>query len=350
MSRASRKHDHIVHALATGQQRSHGFEDIQFVHQSLPNSSTESIDLASTIGDLTLGSPIFINAMTGGGGEKTADINMRLARVAKETHIGIAVGSQMAAIKDSSERKTYEIVRATNPNGIVLANLGSEATPSQAQQAVEMLEANALQIHLNVVQELVMPEGDRSFVGALTRIESIVSALDVPVIVKEVGFGMSKETVTLLKSIGVTIVDVGGFGGTNFSKIENQRRARQLDYFDDWGITTTASIAEITSFHQDVSIIGSGGLQNGLDAIKAIALGASALGFAGFFLHTLLHKGDEALVEEVALIKEDMKVLMTALGVPSIKDLQRIPLLIKGDTYHWLQQRGVDTTRFSQRP
>ncbi|WP_111644037.1 type 2 isopentenyl-diphosphate Delta-isomerase [Paranoxybacillus vitaminiphilus] len=348
MSRAKRKMDHIEHALSTGQARAHGFEDITFVHQSLPNLSTSQIDLRTTLGELSLSSPIFINAMTGGGGKATLKINEALAIVAKECGIAMAVGSQMAAIKDSRERPSFEIVRKVNPNGVIFANLGSEATVEEAKQAIDMIEANGLQIHLNVIQELVMPEGDRDFTNALKRIEQIVQQVEVPVIVKEVGFGMSKETALKLANIGVKIVDVGGFGGTNFARIENERRLRMLTYFNDWGLTTTASIVEVSQT-VPLSVIGSGGLQNALDIAKALALGASAVGFAGYFLKLLLEEGIESLIEEIGNLHSDLAMIMSALGAKTIEQLQCVPLVIRGETHHWLTERGFDTKVYSCR-
>ncbi|MDF0726206.1 type 2 isopentenyl-diphosphate Delta-isomerase [Cytobacillus sp. S13-E01] len=349
MSRAKRKLDHIQHAISTGQSRAHGFLDITFVHQSLPNVSVSDIDLQTVIGELYISSPIFINAMTGGGGEETRRINGALARVANLCGIGMAVGSQMSAIKDPSERPTYEIVRESNPNGIIFANLGSEATIDDAKQAIDMIEANGLQIHLNVIQELVMPEGDRSFTNALKRIEAIVKAIEVPVMIKEVGFGISVETAEQLKNSGVSIIDVGGYGGTNFSAIENKRRSHILDYFDDWGITTSASIVEVSSVQDPLPIISSGGLQSALDIAKSISLGASATAFAGYFLKILLSEGEEKLIVKITQIQDDLKMIMTALGRKTINELQQAPIVISGDTYHWLQQRGIDTTKFNRR-
>ncbi|MFE7062444.1 type 2 isopentenyl-diphosphate Delta-isomerase [Sutcliffiella sp. NPDC057660] len=349
MSRAKRKMDHIKHALSTGQLRQHGFEDVMFVHQNLPDSSVSSVQLNTKIGELALSSPIFINAMTGGGGAETLEINKGLAGVARECKLALAVGSQMSAIKDMDERVTYEIVRTENPDGIIFANLGSEATVEQAVQAVDMLAADALQIHLNVIQELVMPEGDRDFTGALKRIEKIASSIDVPIIVKETGFGMSREAARKLSDAGVSIIDVGGFGGTNFSRIENERRENRLTFFDDWGISTTSSIAEVSHFVPEATIIGSGGIQSALDIAKAIALGASAVGIAGYFLRVYLDEGQEALCRLIANVHEDLKMLMTAVGASTIEDLKRVQLVLRGETYHWLTQRGVDTSRYSNR-
>lgn len=349
MSRATRKIDHINHALSTGQNRSHGFNDISFVHNSIPESSVADRSLVSKIGELTLRSPIFINAMTGGGGEKTETINRQLSEVASEVGVAMAVGSQMAAIRDSKQEASYQVVRKVNPKGIVFANLGSEATVDQALRAVDMLEANAMQIHVNVIQELVMPEGDRVFSDTCKRIEAIAERVHVPLVVKEVGYGMSRETVTRLSSIGVSIVDIGGFGGTNFSEIENARRERRLPFFEQWGITTTSSILEASAASGDIDIIASGGLQSSSDLAKAMALGAKAGGFAGFFLKILLEEGQAALINEITSMQEELRYILTALEVQSPQQLTNVPLVISGDTFHWAEQRGLNPSSYSRR-
>ena len=348
MTRAQRKQDHINYALSTGQQRRTGFDEVAFVHQSLPNIAADEIHLQTQIGELYWSSPIFINAMTGGGGESTSKINEELSILARETGLAIAVGSQMSALKDPSERKTYKIVRELNPKGMVFGNLGSEATVQQARDAVEMIEANALQIHLNVIQELTMPEGDRDFRGALERIQLIAENISVPVIVKETGFGVSKEAASSLSQSNITAIDVGGFGGTNFSKIENQRRKRMLDFFDDWGIPTAISIAECHAV-TDKPVLASGGIQNSLDIVKSLGLGASAVGMAGVILKQLLEKGLEDTIHEVNQIHTDIRFLMSALGSKRIEDLHRVPIVLTGDVYHWLDVRGLNPGSYSNR-
>lgn len=349
MSRQQRKIEHIQHALSTGQQRTHGLEDVQFVHQSLPNCNVDEIKLNTKVGELSLSSPLFINAMTGGGGDRTYEINKMLAHAAKETGTALAVGSQMAALKDKDERRTYEVVRKVNQDGVIFANLGSEATVTQARQAVEMIEADALQLHLNVIQELVMPEGDRAFAGAIDRIEKIASSLSVPVIVKEVGYGMSQETASMLESAGVQVIDVGGYGGTNFSKVENERRERRLGFFNEWGISTACSIAETKKGITNASILASGGLQHALDVAKSIALGACAAGMAGYFLKIAIKHGEQLLVQEIQQISEDLRFIMAATGARSVEQLQGAPIVIRGETAHWLKERGITTENYSRR-
>ncbi len=349
VTRSERKWDHIRYALKTTPERNNSFEDITFVHQSLPNNSLDQIKLSTKIGELLLSSPIFINAMTGGGGDRTFEINQNLAIVAKETGLAMAVGSQMAALKDSKEQETYKIVRKMNPHGIVIGNLGWEATVEQAKLAVDIIEANAIQIHVNAIQELTMPEGDRDFRDALKRIEAIVHQISVPVIVKEVGFGMSKSTVGKLASIGVTSIDVGGSGGTNFARIENERRNQHYTFFNDWGISTPVSIVEAKECKLPVPIVGSGGIHTSLEISKAIALGANAVGMAGTFLKILLEDGLESLIKEIMNLHEELSVIMTALGASSIAELQTVPLVISGETHHWLTERGINTKQYSQR-
>lgn len=347
--REKRKREHIEYALKTGQTRLHGFDDIHFVHQSIPESALDNIDLSTTIGELELSSPIFINAMTGGGGNKTKEINTMLAIVANECKLPLSVGSQMAAIRDPDQEETYKITRKHNPDGLIFANLGSEASPDDAKRAIEMIEADALQIHLNVVQELIMPEGERNFQHALKNIEKISSSIDIPLIVKEVGFGMSKETVQKLSEVGVTIVDVGGFGGTNFSSIENMRRKRKLLFMNDWGIPTACSIVEAAQTSPSMDVIASGGIQTSLDIAKAISLGANACGLAGYILNILMNQGMEALIEEIHNIHEELKIIMTALGAPNIENLKKAPIVISGRTHHWLHERGFKTECYSNR-
>lgn len=348
MERSKRKIEHINIALKTGQQRKSGLEDVSFVHQSVPGISLDNIDLATEIGGLTLSSPIFINAMTGGGGLETEKLNGELAIAARETGMAMAVGSQMGAIKDSSQQASYKVVRRENPNGIIIGNLGGEATVEQVKRASDMIEANAFQIHINVIQELTMPEGDRDFSGVLSRIEEIKKNLEIPLIVKEVGFGMSKETVKQLLSVGVSIVDIGGFGGTNFAKIENERRAKILGYFNDWGIPTAASIVEAVDSSPTLSVVSSGGIQDSLEIAKSLALGARGVGVAGHFLKVHKERGLDQLIKEIKYIHDDLKIIMTALGASNIQDLRKTKVVISGDTFHWLTQRGIDCSLYAK--
>ncbi|TWT28303.1 type 2 isopentenyl-diphosphate Delta-isomerase [Planomicrobium sp. CPCC 101110] len=348
MSRSERKMDHIQFALSTSQAPRTMFDDIRVVHQALPGLGVEDILLQPETGDLHLKSPVFINAMTGGGGIQTERLNALLARAAKETGMAMAVGSQMSALKNPVERHTYEIVRKENPDGILFANLGSEASVQQAKDAIEMIEANALQIHLNVVQELTMPEGDRDFKGALERIQQIADQVDVPIIVKETGFGISREAARQLEAVNIAAIDVSGFGGTNFAAIENERRVRKLAYFQEWGIPTAAAIVETDSVFSK-TVLASGGIQNALDILKAFILGADAAGLAGSFLKIAMEKGEKELIAEIQALHEDLAMMMTALGAKSLPELAHCPAIISGELFHYLTVRGLDPASFASR-
>ncbi|WP_204553313.1 type 2 isopentenyl-diphosphate Delta-isomerase [Bacillus ectoiniformans] len=349
MTRAQRKLDHIQHAITTGQSRKSGFDEMKFVHQSLPNTAVNDIEIDTQIGELNLSSPIFINAMTGGGGTETEKINAQLAAAARDMGLLMAVGSQMSAIKNHEERDTFRVVRKVNPAGLIMGNLGSEATIEQAEAAAEMIQADALQIHLNVIQELAMPEGDRDFKGALERIQAIAEALPIPVIVKETGFGIGKETAEKLAELPIAGLDISGYGGTNFAAIENARSTRSLDYFNDWGIPTVAALIETIHAAPDKSVIASGGITNSLDVIKSIALGAGACGMAGRLLKVLLERGAEELMTEIDDLHTDMKMMMCALGAAKLDELQDVPVIFYGDIYHWLDVRGYQPREYSQR-
>lgn len=339
--RISRKMEHIHHALSLGRQGRSGLSDVKLVPNALPDTSLSSISLATRIGELTLSSPILINAMTGGARE-TEEVNRLLAEAARETGTAMAVGSQMAAIRDSSLTGTYQVVRRTNPDGIILANLGAEATVEQALQAVDMIRADGLQIHLNVMQELIMPEGDRDFQGAAERIGRIAEAVGVPLIVKEVGFGIAAEAAARLKACGVRHLDVGGAGGTGFAAIENARRARPLPSLNDWGCPLGAALLECAPLFGRGSMIASGGIHSGLEVVKSLALGASAAGMAGYMLKLLRETGLEGLIHGIADMKEETAVVMAALGARTVRELWDIPLVVVGETAEWCRARGID--------
>ncbi|QPC46712.1 type 2 isopentenyl-diphosphate Delta-isomerase [Mangrovibacillus cuniculi] len=349
MSRQQRKLDHITNALQTGQSRSTLLDEVNFVHQSLPNSSVEHVSLHSKMGELSLSSPIFINAMTGGGGKETLEWNQKLSVIARECGLALAVGSQMAALRSREERESYAIVRKENPTGFIMGNLGSEATVDQAKEAVEMLEANALQIHLNVIQELAMPEGDRDFKGALERIQRISDELSVPVIVKETGFGMSQDTIQKLNETSISAIDIGGFGGTNFAKIENLRRPRALDFFHEWGVPTAVSLLEAAAVNPSKTIIASGGIQNALDVLKCLSLGAKFVGIAGVVLKHVKDNGIEDTVSFLHEWHEDLRFMMCAVGAHEIDDLSAAPLIYGENIDRWLRQRGMDSVEMSYR-
>lgn len=348
MSRVYRKTEHLKYAIELFENNNPSwFNNVQYVHQALLGISFDETSLDTNIGELPLNSPIIINAMTGGS-DDTKKINEQLAVIAKEMGLAIAVGSQMSALKNRYYKSSYDIVRKVNQKGIIIANIGAEATVSQAKQVIEMIEADALQIHINQIQELIMFEGDRDFNNALERIQTIQEEINIPIIVKEIGFGISKEVATALKSIGISIIDVGGKGGTNFAAIENKRRDYPISIFNDWGIETVASILEVNDVG-NIQIIASGGIINSLQIAKAIGLGASATGLAGIILKYLSDYSIKGTIDFIERLHYELRLLMTSLGVKKLSELQQRPIIISGDLKDWCEIRNIPIDNMAQR-
>lgn len=281
--------------------------------------------------------------MTGGIDEALA-LNRDISELGAKFNIGIAVGSQTIALENKQLAQSFKIVRKVNRDGLILANVAANSDPRVAVRATEMIEADGLQLHLNAPQELAMKEGDRDFRGLKDNIAEIVRLSPVPVIAKEVGFGMSRETAQQLFDAGIRFFDVGGRGGTNFIAIEQARSGVLADEFASWGIPTAVSIAELTSLYLPIVVVASGGIRSGLDAAKALALGANLVGIAGRFLRTWSDKGVNALEDEIQRFKYHLKAAMLMTGARDLADLRRKPLIIGGPTAHWLTARGIDVS------
>jgi len=351
VDREQRKVEHVRLALENARlaPSTRDFDDIRFIHASFPEIGTADVSLVTHVAHLPLAWPLYINGMTGGS-RSTTHINRDLATAAAETGVAMGVGSQHAALVNTDVADSFRIVRQCNPRGVVFANVGAAVSVDFAQRAVDMLEAQALQVHVNVPQELVMPEGDRDFSGILRNIERTVRRVSVPVIVKEVGFGMVAETFAQLRDVGVQVVDVGGRGGTDFAWIENARRPLQeLDYLHGWGQSTPISLLESRMFQSDLTILASGGVRHALDMMKCFALGARAVGVAGPAL-TCLHKGGvEALIEQLNAWQAQLRTLFTLLGARVIGEVAEQPLLLAGAVRQWCDARGLDVNELAQR-
>lgn len=352
----NRKDAHLALADAQYNPRANsGFDSVRFMPNALPQLALDEVDSSVRVfakeasgadgtsatadgtsastsiltPDFLWRSPLYINAMTGGS-SNAQKINAQLARVAAKTGVAIASGSLSAALQNNALSATFSVIRSENPRGFVMANVSAGTSASDAMRAVEMLQANALQVHLNAAQELVMPEGDRDFRNWLKNIEQIVRSCErvhVPVVVKETGCGMTARDVLRLRNIGVRAVDVSGRGGTNFVTIENARRSHGgYNYLADWGLTTVESLIDIQKCDalkaDPVEIFASGGVRTPLDVVRALALGASAVGVAGEFLHTLMHDGEDALLQQILDWQEQIRVIMALLGCKSVADLR----------------------------
>jgi len=309
--------------------RSNGLERYRFVHQALPEIHHADISLATTFLGKSLRAPILISAMTGGAAEAER-INLTLATAAQATRIAMGVGSQRAAIENAALARTYQ-VRRVAPDILLLANLGAiqlnyAYTLDDCRRAVEMIQADALVLHLNAIQEAVQAGGNTNWAGLLHKIEQVCRALEVPVIAKEVGFGISEETARQLASAGVAAIDVAGAGGTSWAAVEAYRAPsaflRELaEAFWDWGIPTAESLVLARRGAPNVPLIASGGIRDGVEAAKCIALGAALVGLASPMLR-LADRGVEEVIAGIKLIEEQMRTAMFGIGAANLGALR----------------------------
>lgn len=353
MGRKERKLDHIELALDS-EDNKNIFKDVQILGNSIPEVDLEEVFVNSQVCGLDLKVPLILNAITGGN-KSSYWINQNLALVADELGFPMAVGSQKAAIEDTEVRYTFEVVRKVNPNGVIFANLGAYATPQMAKEAVDMIEADAIQIHLNVAQELVMPEGDRKFNGYLKNIAKIADKISVPIIAKEVGQGIASREAKKLFDAGVLAIDVGGYGGTNFIEIENKRNKEKnnvsLD-LEGWGIPTPKSLLEVLSVRNQKlanDVIVSGGISSPVDVYKALVLGANAAAIAGYPLRILMKEGRDALLSELRRWLMQLKYLFVLSGVEEINKLNKVPAVIQGELNVFAKERGIETKSYARR-
>ncbi|MFZ5597295.1 MAG: type 2 isopentenyl-diphosphate Delta-isomerase [Bacillota bacterium] len=349
MKRQERKLGHIRYSLRMADKTNNtGFNEIRLVHQSLFGIKPSDVDMTVEFLGKKLQIPLMIDAITGGHPD-TLRINRDFAIAARKTGIAMAVGSQRAALDDPSVVDTYRVARDENPDGVLLANLSATCTPEEAAMAVEMIGADGIQVHFNVPQELVMDEGEPDFGAVLPGLKRLVENLGCPVIAKEVGFGMSRETVLSLYRTGITIMDIGGRGGTNFISIENARKGLEDSEMEEWGIPTAICLFEGLELGLPIDIIASGGVRTAMDIIKALAAGAKMVAMARPFLDVLEAGSVDHLVDYIERIKHDLARYMIMTGAKNIGGLKGIPLVVTGKTAEWLERRGVNINAYARR-
>lgn len=329
--RKYRKTEHIENFLRSTYVGDPLFSDIFLYNDSLPEINYDEIDTSLNFLNKKVKFPLMINAMTGGS-DLSEEINRSLANVAAEYDLPMAVGSQTIALEDKDSRKSFEIVREIIKDGIVISNLSGFASTEDAKLAVDLLRADAIQIHLNPAQELVQVEGERNFCGILNNIEKIVNTSEVPVIVKEVGFGMSQKTVKKLHDVGVKYVDISGYGGSNFFEIENLREpnADISDLFS-WGIPTALSLIEAKKLaYDDMYLIASGGIKTSVDIVKSLCIGADMTAISGEILSYIVRGGYEYTLRYIDGLMEKTKMLMMLNGAKNISELQKVDYKVTG--------------------
>jgi isopentenyl-diphosphate delta-isomerase len=351
---ASRKLDHLRICLSEEIERGRtGLEDIRLVHEALPECDLGFIDTATEFLGHSFRAPLFLAAMTGGHPE-TKKVNAVLARVAERAGLGMGVGSQRAALENPALADTFSVVRDEAPRAFLAANIGAAQLRDHglewAEAAVEMIDADALAVHLNFLQEAIQPEGDHDARGCLEALRELCGEFRLPVMVKETGSGISAETARLLWDTGAKAIDVGGYGGTNWAAIEGLRSGAALreentrpplsKVFEDWGIPTAVSLIEVAKTGGPV--IATGGIRSGLDMAKALVLGADLCGVALPFLAPAM-EGEEELFASVSAFLEELRVAMFLSGARNTAALKGKRSYITGVTRemivtHWRNQ------------
>lgn len=328
---SDRKQEHIENYFKSEFKTSTLFEDVYIEHFALTDLDFDKIDTSVEFLGKKLSFPLLINAMTGGA-EVSYDINENLARLSSEFNIALEVGSQKVALKNEELKDTFTIIgEIFNKNNLLISNLSAMSSLEDAKNALEMINADAIALHLNPAQELIQIEGDRSFNNILKNIENIVKNLNVPVIVKETGCGISKKVCKELLNIGVKYIDTGSVGGTNFIEIESLRRD-DLDFTNiyNWGIPTAKSIIDCRSVSKDFTLIASGGIKTSEDIIKALVLGSDMTAIAGEILKYLIYGGYKSASKYLKSLIYQTKILMMLVGCKSIKELKNVDYKIFG--------------------
>ena len=355
-----RKIEHV--SVALGQdisvaQRAN-WNDIQFVHQALPEVNLDEIETSVKFLGHTLRYPIFISSLTGGHPDVTA-INRNLARAAEQYGLALGVGSQRAGIVNPDVSSSYAVTREHAPNTFLIANIGAPQliaqsrhepfTIGQVERAIEMIGANALAVHMNSLQEAAQPEGDRRAVGEAAALKKLTGQVGVPVIAKETGAGVCREQALLLRDCGVAAIDVGGAGGSSMPALEAARsqahgdeKARNIgQLYRDWGIATPVCIVEASV--AGLPLISTGGVRNGLDIARALALGATLVGI-GFPFLKAASESYEAVCELLERFVAELKVAMQLSGAANTGQLQQVDIVVTGETRNWLTMRGFEET------
>jgi isopentenyl-diphosphate Delta-isomerase len=357
-----RKADHIRICLdrkTQAREITAGFEDIQFVHRALPEIDKHKIELSTTFLGHRFSAPLFVGAMTGGT-SSSSRINAAIAEAVEKLNLGMGVGSQRAAIEDKKLEGTYSIARKKAPNAFLVANIGGVQLVhgyglKEVKRVVEMIDADAVAIHLNALQEAIQPEGQTNFKGVLAKIEEVAGEIEKPVIVKETGSGISAEEAKKLETAGVKAIDIGGAGGTSFAAVEYYRaevegKVNQSilgESFWDWGISTVASLVEAARSVK-IPVIASGGVRCGTDVTKALALNADLASVTQPVLEAAV-KGPTEVEGLLSLMTEEIRNVMFLTGADRIESLAKVPVVIRGNTANWLKSRGFDVDESARR-
>lgn len=331
---SNRKDDHITHALAY-QSPYNSFDDMELIHCSLPDYDLADIDLSTEFAGRRWDFPFYINAMTGGS-QRAKAINLKLAELAERCGLLLVTGSYSAALKDPADDSFP--TKTSHPALLLATNIGIDKPYELGLQVVEAVQPLLLQVHVNLMQELLMPEGERSFATWQSNLADYAQKMPVPVVLKEIGFGMDRKTILRASEPGIKTFDISGRGGTSFAYIENQRGGNR-SYLDDWGQSTVQTLLNIQDLTDQVEILASGGIRHPLDMIKALVLGARGVGLSRTILELVETKSVYDVIKIVEGWKADLRLIMCALNCRTIKDLRQMDYILHGRLVNHYQKR-----------
>ncbi|BBM40326.1 isopentenyl pyrophosphate isomerase [Leptotrichia shahii] len=332
----NRKDEHIRYALKHRSEYN-SFDEVELVHCSIPKYNLEEIELKTRFAGCEFTVPFFINAITGGS-ENARKINQKLARVANECGILFVTGSYSAALKNVQD-DSFEIVKRENPDLKLATNIGIDKDYEAGIKAIEALNPLFLQVHVNLMQELIMVEGSRNFGEWENNLQKFVQNIKIPIVLKEVGFGMTEATVKKGIELGIKTFDISGRGGTSFAFIENMRRENGLHYLDNWGQTTISCLLNLKNYVDKVEVIASGGVRNPLDIVKSLVLGAKAVGISKVILELVVKYEVEKVIEIVENWKNECRMIMCALNANNIEELRNVKYILYGKTLEFFMQQ-----------
>lgn len=330
----NRKNEHIKYALKY-QSPYNSFDDMELIHHSLPDYDLSEIDLHTHFAGRDFEFPFYINAMTGGS-ERGRAVNQKLAQVAQATGLVMVTGSYSAALKNPHDNSYPS--KEEFPELLLAANIGIDKPYELGLQTIHEMQPILLQVHVNLMQELLMPEGEREFRQWKENLADYATKMPVPVILKEVGFGMDLKTIEMAHKLGIKTVDISGRGGTSFAYIENQR-GHNRSYLDEWGQSTVQTLLNAQPMIDKIEILASGGVRHPLDIVKCLVLGAKAVGLS----RAILELVEKYSVEEVITIingwKDDLHLIMCALNCKTIAELRQVDYLLYGKLNEANQKR-----------
>lgn len=327
-----RKKEHVELTLNQDvfYQKGTGFERYHFQHNALPEVDMDEVELSVKLLDRTFSFPVFVSSMT--GGYKGAEaVNATLASFCEARNLPLGVGSQRAMLEDPSETESFAVVRRMAPTAFIAANIGGAQLigglgEEAAARLIDSIRADAVIVHLNPLQELVQPEGDRNFKGIFEGIYSLAESISIPVIVKETGAGISLQVAEKLAVAGVRVIDVAGAGGTSWARVENlrERQKAPLHFLDNWGIPTAECISEVSGLKDsfDFGLIASGGIRSSEDIVKAMALGADFTAMAQPLIKAVFDGGEPSLHKLLDRFEKECRLILTLLGCRSFHDLE----------------------------